>query len=156
MSQATMWIAMLHGVSGGRADGRDWPPPGVSIEVPWGEGVDLLNGGHAIQAEPPAVRVAPWALTPPSPPPPPPAPYTPPAEPAATMVSEPAFTAAGPVPAAPAPEPEPEPEPEEVSSPAPGDPKQAWIEYAVSQGAKPDVAAAMTKVDLMSRYGGRL
>jgi len=40
--------------------------------------------------------------------------------------------------------------------PGPSSPKQAWISYAVTQGAEPDTASAMTKADLMSRYGGRL
>lgn len=43
-----------------------------------------------------------------------------------------------------------------AETPAPGDPKQAWVDYAVASGAGPDEAAAMTKADLMSRYGGRL
>jgi hypothetical protein len=41
-------------------------------------------------------------------------------------------------------------------APGPSAPKQAWIDWAVTQGAGPDQAAAMTKADLMSRYGGRL
>jgi hypothetical protein len=41
-------------------------------------------------------------------------------------------------------------------APGPAAPKAAWIDWAVSQGADQDKAAAMTKADLMSRYGGRL
>lgn len=58
--------------------------------------------------------------------------------------------------------PDPGPEPEQVTEaepaerPAPSAPKQAWIDYAVTQGADVHEASAMTKVDLMSRYGGRL
>jgi hypothetical protein len=44
----------------------------------------------------------------------------------------------------------------EAGPPAPSGPKQSWVDYAVSQGATADEAAAMTKADLMSRYGGRL
>jgi hypothetical protein len=149
---ATMWIVMSHGVSGGRADGRNWPPAGVPIEVPYGEGTDLLRGEHAVQVRPPEPP-GPWALTPPAPPAPPPV----------TIVSEPAQTAAGPPQektlvqaAVPEPAPEPEPEPEQPESPKPGDPKQDWINYAIGQGADEAAAEAMTKADLMSRYGGRL
>lgn len=41
--------------------------------------------------------------------------------------------------------------------PAPGAPKQAWIDYAVTaHGADVHAASNMTKADLMSRYGGRM
>jgi hypothetical protein len=43
-----------------------------------------------------------------------------------------------------------------AEAPSPGDPKQAWIDYAVASGADVHQAGAMTKADLMSRYGGRL
>lgn len=43
-----------------------------------------------------------------------------------------------------------------AATPSPGDPKQAWIDYAVASGADVHEAGAMTKADLMSRYGGRL
>lgn len=41
-------------------------------------------------------------------------------------------------------------------APAPSAPKQAWVDYAVSQGADVHAANGMSKADLMSRYGGRL
>lgn len=138
---------------GGRLDHRPWPPAGTEIDVADDVGQGLIEGGHAVNA---SVR-----------------PEAPPRLPAPVVISEPAQTAAGPVisqeiAAAPEPEPEPrwqdefggsdppEPEPEPAEPPAPGDPKAAWIDYAVSQGADRDVATAMTKADLMSRYGGRL
>jgi hypothetical protein len=31
--------------------------------------------------------------------------------------------------------------------------KGAWVDYAVSQGAEPDAAEAMTKADLVETYG---
>jgi hypothetical protein len=71
--------------------------------------------------------------------------------------------------AAGAPEPEPVPEPGAGSGdsmpdrdtavpapPAPHENKQRWIDYAVRLGSDPDRAAAMTKAELMSKYGGRL
>ena len=147
-----MRIRMLIAISGGRADDRAWPPAGAEIDVPDGEGNDLLRGGHAVYVGP----SAPPSL-PPVPPPLPPLPVPP--EPAA-LVSEPAATAAGPVvPEPAAPEPEPAAEPELPVAPGPADPKNAWIEYAVSKAKTPaeaDAAARMSKADLMSRYGGRL
>jgi len=73
----------------------------------------------------------------------------------------------------PAPEPVPEPEPApvpvkaaaKVPSPAPetagepprpSDPKDAWVDYAASRGEDRATAAAMSKADLMSKYGGRM
>jgi hypothetical protein len=41
-------------------------------------------------------------------------------------------------------------------APSPSAPKQYWIDWAIAQDADPEQAAAMTKADLMSRYGGRL
>ena len=100
-----------------------------------------------------------------------------------SVLAETSGTAAGatdlePEPPAPAPEPEPAPpEPEQLPdeapvspepptdgnnpeppplAPAPHQNKQAWIDWAISQGADPDTAHNMTKADLMSRYGGRL
>lgn len=146
-----MIIQMLIGYSGGRYDDRPWPSLGTDFEVPDWEGEGLIRVGHAR-----FVR----ASDPPAAPPAPPPPAPPVLSPAGPVVSEPAATAAGPVTPEPAPEPapgpEPEPEPEELPAPGPADPKAAWIEYAISQGAKRDTAAAMTKADLMSRYGGRL
>lgn len=44
-----------------------------------------------------------------------------------------------------------------AGAPGPSAPKQAWIDYAVNaHGADVQAASAMTKADLMSRYGGRL
>jgi hypothetical protein len=40
--------------------------------------------------------------------------------------------------------------------PRPSDPKQDWVDYAVICGLDADKAAAMSKADLMSRFGGRL
>lgn len=139
-----MIIAMITHMSGGRYDDRPWAPPGVPFEVPDEEGEGLIRWHHAVWiADSAAPVIAPAVPVP---------------------VSLPAETAAGPVPAEAAGVPGdgsslfeqmggtitgPEP-------PKPADSKAAWIAYAVSQGAQEDDAAAMTKIDLMSRYGGRL
>lgn len=55
-----------------------------------------------------------------------------------------------------APEPDqgPEDKPAAPSRPAHGDPKAAWVDYAVSQGADRQDAEATTKGDLIKAYGG--
>jgi hypothetical protein len=45
------------------------------------------------------------------------------------------------------------PGPEDGSQPLVRDPKQAWVDHAVEQGAPADEAAAMTKADLIEKYG---
>jgi hypothetical protein len=155
-------VAMTMHMSGGRHDDRPWPPAWTEFEVPDWEGAELVRARLAV-----FVRDS----VPP-----------PPAAPAAPVVSEPSATAHGPVAQAKlgaevevpvevaADIWEPLPPVSEVTGqetvresgqdvpepPAPSAPKQAWISYAVSQGAPADRAAAMSKADLMSRYGGRL
>lgn len=134
-----MYIRMRHYVSGGRHDGREWPPAGLVFEVPDWEGEDLIVHGHAVLAEPPARP----RLVPP-----------PPLPPSAHHLSPADVMTPGPEPGPEkAPEPEPEPEP---AVPAPGDPKQAWIDYAVSRGASYEQAMQQTKAQLQQAYGGRL
>ena len=43
-----MKIRMLESISGGRADGRAWPPYGGEIEVPGAEGRDLCAAQLAV------------------------------------------------------------------------------------------------------------
>lgn len=43
-----MKIRMLESISGGRADGREWPPYGGEIEVPDAEGKDLCAAQLAV------------------------------------------------------------------------------------------------------------
>jgi hypothetical protein len=171
-------VRMLLYISGGRWDGRDWPPANETIEVPDWEAADLTRGRLAVYADDdhalPVRPAEPGQASEPEPEPeqasePGPVPEMDPG-----TLASPADTAAG----ASAPpagdqsetgqaegatEPaEPEAEPDvaaagdPVAAPAPAAVKQAWIDYAVSQGATPEEAAAMTKADLMSRYGGRL
>jgi hypothetical protein len=166
-----MIIAMAISMSGGRDDDRPWPGVGVPFEVTDEEGAGLVRWGHAVDLGkqfkldelPPNLRL----------------PGTPHVT-APAPVSLPAQTAAGPADNPPPDEPDPplphdlpgtrpedpDPEPglaadELPEPPKPSDPKQAWVDYAAA-GAPPaeriprDQAEGMTKVDLMSRYGGRL
>jgi hypothetical protein len=150
-----MWVVMTLSMSGGRYDGRTWPPRGVPFQVPDWEGRDLVKVQQAVEIDTPA-----WAVS--SPPPPAPAP-----EPEPTVVSEPSATSAGPAvvaedaPGLPeaaadgAEAPEAAPDEEDVV-PGPGDTKRAWVDYAVSKGASPAEAATQTKTQLQQAYGGRL
>jgi hypothetical protein len=145
---STWVVAMVQQQSGGRWDDRPWPPPGVEFEVSAEEGAGLVRSHTAVKIrELKADR--PEYVTPPAP------------------VSLPSETAAGPVPPDPAPEADASPGPaapsdgvgdvqDEAEPPKPGDPKQAWIDWAVGQGMDGERAGAMSKADLMSRYGGRL
>jgi hypothetical protein len=138
-----MWIAMTLYISGGRADGRDWPDPGVAFEVPDQEGADLLRAKHAVRVQPPPRSTSSSPL-------PGPASVTP------APVSEPAFTAAGPVP-----EPDPDPlasPPVPVNPPLPKPyaPKAEWVNYARAHGDSEDAANLATKEALIAKYGGRL
>jgi hypothetical protein len=137
---STWVVAMVHQMSGGRYDDRQWPPPGFEFEVPDWEGEGLVRSNSAVKIrELPDDR--PVYVTPP-------APVSLPSETAAgPVLPEPSPEDASPGPAAPGGDPEP---------PKPSDPKQDWMDYAVTQGMTEDEAGAQTKADLMSRFGGRL
>lgn len=74
---------------------------------------------------------------------------------------EPVATAPGPAPEKPAPEPTPEPEPdldaapEPEALPRPADwaTKAEWVAYAVASGAAEADAIAVTKAELIDRFG---
>ena len=134
-----MRVRMIIGISGGRHDGREWPAAGHEIDVPDHEGDDLIRARHAI--------------------------YVGPSEAPGGTAVPPVTSESSPTSAGPSWEDEHDrleavadgtEEPEPVPEPKPGDLRQAWVDYAVSQGATEDQANGMTKVDLMSRYGGRL
>jgi hypothetical protein len=178
-----MIVAMLISMSGGRDDDRPWPGVGVPFEVTKEEGEGLVKWGHAVDAGrqfkldqiPPNLRLPGTAhVTAPAPvslpaetsagpadnpaPPEPESSYNSGdlADDAADLADNAADLAGGDEPEDSGPEDAGEPEP-----PKPGDPKQAWIEYAVSGAPVADrlprdQAEGMTKVDLMSLYGGRL
>jgi hypothetical protein len=77
-----VWVRMTITISGGRADGRDWPDRwGDAIDLPEEEALPLIRAGNAIQVDPPeAAR-----------------PLPPPASQVPAPQSEPAGTARGPV-----------------------------------------------------------
>jgi hypothetical protein len=162
-----MWIAMHSQISGGRADGTQWPWPHTPFQVPDAEGADLLRGGLGYRVDPPVTA------------PPPPEPERVPVVSRETVFREDlneAVTGLAPGPevtGGPPGDPEvtgqdaPYGDPGSPGDPAvssalppgpprPADPKQAWVEYAVAQGTGEDEANLMTKADLMSRFGGRL
>ena len=56
-----MRVRMLTGISGGRGDGTEWPPPGGELDVGDEEGRALIQAGHAIRVEPPVERAVPPA-----------------------------------------------------------------------------------------------
>lgn len=123
------WVQMLVKVSGGRADGSMWPDPWNSdglLECGDAEAQDLVRAQIAVPAKAPA------------------------RDPDVPVKS---VTAAAPA----APEPEPEPAPPAADGPPlPSAPKQDWVDYAVAHGEVAATAGAMTKNDLISKYGGRL
>ena len=132
----TKWIRLRETLSGGRADGRPWPVAGEVVDVPDWEYDHCIAAGWAEHADPPALPKA--AKAP---------------EPEKYKATEPEK----------APEPAPEkasvPEPAEEAvpePPRPSDPKPDWVDYAADRGLARDKAEAMSKADLMSRYGGRL
>lgn len=135
-----MIVQMIVQMSGGRYDDRQWPLPWHDFEVPDDEGRGLIRCGAAMEVVG-AVR---------------PEPAVPAAVPAAITEPGPAVPAAM---AEPEPVPVPEPAaevPAEVPVPVPGDPKAAWVDYAVSQGTARAEAEDMTKAQLQAAYGGRL
>lgn len=146
-----MWIEMVMHMSGTRANGDKYPPGWTPFEVADWEGEHLIRGGMARQVDvpdwarpkPPAPAQPVKSVTAPKTVPDP-ASVPPPAEPPAhVQVDQPGQPSlAGNL----AP----------VPPPAPSDPKQAWVDYAVTQGMAADDASRMTKADLQSRFGPRL
>jgi hypothetical protein len=158
-------VRMVVGISGERHDGRRWPPAGTVLTVPDWEAEDLIRGQNAVPvsqaddvpaAPPPVVsdprpesqaageQLAAKAAaeeeaagdeTAPTP-------VVPPEISAVAQVSPLARVSGA--------------EPDPGITPIPSAPKQAWIDYAIAQGATTEDASSMTKADLMSRYGGRL
>ena len=120
-------VQMLQHISGGRADGTEWPHLGEILECGEDEARHLVSGGNAR-----------WAVEPG-------------AEERAVMPADgPELAAAVPADDSAGDEP---PEPENGAQPLVRDPKQAWVDHAVAAGASPDEAAAMTKADLIEKYG---
>ena len=120
-------VQMLQHISGGRADGTEWPHLGEILDTDEDEARHLVSGGNAR-----------WAVEPG-------------AEERAVMPADgPELAAAVPADDSAGDEP---PDAENGSQPLVRDPKQAWVDHAVENGATPEEAAAMTKADLIEKYG---
>ena len=132
-----MWIHLISYISGGRPDGTQWPPAGYIFEVDDWEGDHLIRGGMAVKTErPQGIPERKKAEASEAPP-----------VSAEGVVSQPSHTAAGPAG---------EEQQAAPETPNPSDPRQAWVDYAISKGVAAAEIAKMTKADLQSRYGGRL
>ena len=128
-----MIVQMVFQMSGGRYDDRNWPVPWVNFEVPDEEGRGLIACHAAVEVPqnapvPPAAPVV-KRVTAPAP------------APVAVVEDKPASTAV---------------EPPQKSQPSPTDPKQAWVDYAVTMGVSRAEAEDKTKAQLQAAYGGRL
>ena len=121
-------VQMLQHISGGRGDGTEWPHRGGILDCGEDEARDLVSG-----------QLARWAVEPG-------------AEERAVMPADRAELAQDGQTAPPVGDDE-GPEPENGSQPLVRDPKQAWVDHAVENGATPEEAAAMTKADLIEKYG---
>lgn len=146
-------VQMLGFISGGRWDGRVWPPAGQSLVVPDWEEADLI-----------AARLAqPWPRGFDAEPEPAPEPE--PADAAAAATVTEAVQQGDEVTLGADPDPDPEPDlvidvPGETGEPEggpprPSAPKSEWVAWAVKAGCREDVANAYTKQELMEQYGGR-
>ena len=118
-------VQMLQHISGGRGDGTEWPHIGEPLDCGEDEARRLVSGGNARW----------W-----------------PDEERAVMPAERAELAAEGLMTPGAGDGE-GPGPENGSQPLVRDPKDAWIEHAVASGATAEEAAAMTKADLIGKYG---
>jgi hypothetical protein len=120
-------VQMLQHISGGRGDGTEWPHRGGILDCGEDEARDLVSG-----------QLARWAVESG-------------AEERAVMPADgPELAAAVPADDSAGDEP---PDAENGSQPLVRDPKQAWVDHAVENGATPEEAAAMTKADLIEKYG---
>jgi hypothetical protein len=164
-----MMVRMISQISGGRADGRIWPPANGLVEVPDAEGADLVRGAMAWpgdnfaaeRLEEMGVVVPDYVGEPPADAEPaadgePAAGEAEPSEAAGPPDAEAGTEAAADGEAEAGPQSPPAADDPALLMPAPHDIKQRWIDYAVSQGEDPETARDMTKADLMSKYGGRL
>jgi hypothetical protein len=116
-------IRMVQERTGGRHDGRAWPPVGGELYVEDEEGAAVCAAG--------------WAI---------PVPEDTPVELRATgKATEEARGAESPAEA---------PEEPGDGKPAVNAPKSAWVAWAARSGAPVVDLEAMTKADLVSRYGG--
>lgn len=177
-----MKVRMRYQMSGGRHDGQPWPALNGTIDVPEWEARDLIRAEIAVPADSASKEVAGELAEQPTPGHPSKIDVRPPSQIEGEELAAQAAAEQG-DPAAVAESSEPSGELPSLArdvagldeaggdgnaaqdaaesssvagSPGPSAPKAAWIAYAISQGADEDTTAAMTKADLMSRYGGRL
>lgn len=157
------WATMVITMTGGRHTGDPWPAVGERIYADDWEYERLIAGKVAIPAPDPLPGEPGFGhgtylqntVLPPDPEPA----RVPDPGPGEAAVKDPEPPAGGKVghyegdQLVPEPGPEDDEEPE---PPRPADSKADWIAWAVSQGASEDAASAMTKADLMSKFGGRL
>lgn len=122
-------VQMLTYISGGRGDGSAWPHP---------DDGGLLVCGQAEAEHLVAARLARWV---------------PGSEERAVMPADGAETAAGATSATPPGDESQGGENGAEGSPLVRDPKQDWVDHATAQGASAEAAAAMTKADLIAKYG---
>ena len=120
-------VQMLQHISGGRPDNSEWPHAGEVLDCGEEEARRLVGG-----------QLARWAVEPGG-------------EERAVMPADRAELAADGPAAVPAGD-EPS-EAENGAQPLVRDPKQAWVDHAVEQGADKETAAGMTKADLIEKYG---
>ena len=119
-------VRMLLSITGGRADGTEWPVAGEILDCEDGEAWDLVRGRNAEAVD------VPWEVA---------------ADGAEQAVAVPE--------GAPAPGESPDAQngSESDGKPRIRDPKDVWEMHAVSLGATPELVAAMTKKDLIDQYG---
>jgi hypothetical protein len=122
-------VQMLLSITGGRADGTEWPPSGGTLVCGEREARELVLGEMARWAPDGEERAV---MPPPA---------------AGTAATAPPDEGAGDGP------PDAEDGPDGDGRPLVRDPKQTWEEHAVTLGATPEAAAAMTKADLVAKFG---
>jgi hypothetical protein len=118
-----MKIRMVVDRTGGRWDGRPWPPRGGELYVEDEEGAAVCGAGWAVPVPEDPVEIP---------------------EAAAKVLEE---SRATPESAAEAPQ-----DPDAVR-PAQNAPKPAWVAYAATQGLPAAEAAGLSKAELVARYG---
>lgn len=142
-------------MSGGRYDDRQWPVPWVNWEVSDEEGEGLVRCGAAMEVVLPPAPVLPERKSSPQAA----AAHIAAEEAAAAAQARPPVTEKEAAAAAKAAAREPLPPPELEKNPPvplPGDPVDAWREYAVSRGMTEAEAKSKNKTQLQAAYGGRL
>jgi len=125
-------IRMVQERTGGRWDGRAWPPVGGEIYVEDDEGAAICAHGWAVPVPEDPVEVP---------------------EAAQKVLEEARSAESAPAEPPAPPEPVPAEEPAVPDKPAANAPKAAWVAYAVSHGMAEGEAGAMSKADLIAALG---